>query len=149
MIIWFWQWVVKQLVGGALDIQLRQLRENGLDGLAIYKEIRTMRENLDQIADKEMQQIVDLLDAALQAKTDDEKLNLFHEARDNVRTVVVKLMAERQKLLRRLQIARIAAQVRQLIDRETKAQNATESLGNLPEQQQDQATLSTLQDQRK
>ena len=113
-----------ELVAAVLDIQLRQLEENGLKGLPIYHDIASMKGNIGELMKDDMEAIVQLLVEA-QEGTQAERLAKFNEARGKIREVVVQLMAERQKLYRRMQIAKLAAEVRQLIALETKAYNTT------------------------
>ena len=120
--------LTRELASGVLSIQIRQLRENGLDNLPIYDEIRQMRKNIDGLVEQEMDEVVELLVKAQLAAKQKDKLEHFNQARTKIREVVLSLMAERQKLLKRLQIARIAAQVRELISLETKAHGTTTSL---------------------
>ncbi|MCY2992952.1 MAG: hypothetical protein NTY19_34485, partial [Planctomycetota bacterium] len=139
--------MARDLVSNILDLQIRQFRENGLDDLPIFKEIEGMRGNLDKLVDAQMQDIVQLLVKA-QEGTPEERLARFNEARGKIREVVLRLMAERQKLLRRLQIARIAAQVRQLIALETRTMNGTASLPEKPTGVREPLVLSNIEDQR-
>jgi len=136
-----------ELVSGVLDIQLRQLKENQLEHLPIYAEIKSMRGNLDELVGDEMQVVVQLLVDAQQGETD-HRLKKVNEARDVIRQVVVALMAERQKLLKRLHIARIAAQVRQLIVLERDTLEQTKNLPAAKIDEREQLTLETDQDQR-
>nr|MCU0872510.1 hypothetical protein [Pirellulaceae bacterium] len=138
--------LARELVSSILDIQIRQFEENGLSTLPIFKEVREMRGNLDGLVEKEMQGIVQLLVKAQDAGQE-EQIAIINQARGEIREVVVRLMAERQKLLRRLQIARIAAQVRQLILMETKALNVTQALPTMAESDRDPAHKTTIQDQ--
>ena len=103
-----------QLVSGVLDIQIRQLRENGLSELPVYQDIVKMRSNIDRMVEGDMQEVIDLLVKA-QVGAEAERLQAFTAARDKTRDLVVRLMAERQKLYRRMQIAKMAAEVRALI----------------------------------
>ena len=100
-----------ELVSAVLDIQLRQLEENGLKGLPIYRDIASMKGNIGELIKDEMEEIVQLLVEA-QEGTQAERLAKFNAARGKIREVVVQLMAERQKLYRRMQIAKLAAEVR-------------------------------------
>ena len=136
-----------ELVSSVLDIQLRQLKENQLEHLPIYSEIKSMRGNLDELVGNEMQEVVRLLVEAQQGETT-QRLQKVDEARDLIREVVVALMAERQKLLKRLHIARIAAQVRQRILLERDTLNQTKGLPAAKIGQREQLTLDTIQDQR-
>lgn len=136
-----------ELVSSVLDIQLRQLKENQLEHLPIYSEIKSMRGNLDKLVEHEMQEVVKLLVEAQQGETT-QQLRKVNEARNVIREVVVALMAERQKLLKRLRIARIAAQVRQLILLERDTLDQTKELPAAKIDQREQLTLDTIQDQR-
>jgi hypothetical protein len=139
--------LARELVSGILEIQIRQLRENGLVDLPIYQEIVAMSQNVDALVDQQMQEVVDLL-AAAQAGTRQQRLEHFELARTRTRDVVVRLLAERQRLLRRLQVARLAAEVRQVIVLENRALEATSTLNERPASQRESAALATVQDQR-
>jgi len=134
-----------ELVSSVLEIQLRQLKENQLEHLPIYSEIKSMRGNLDELVGREMQEVVRLLIEAQEGETA-QRLQKVHQARDVIREVVVALMAERQKLLKRLHIARITAQVRQLILLERDTWNQTKGLPAAKIAQREQLTLDTSQD---
>src|SRR4051794_14106091 len=108
-----------ELVASVLEIQMRQLEENGLKGLPIFKDIASMKGNIGELMKDDMERVVQILVAAQEGSQKD-RLAKFNEARGVIREVVVKLMAERQKLYRRMQIAKLAAQVRELIVLETK-----------------------------
>ena len=140
--------MARELITGILDIQIRQLEENGLRELPIYGEIRTMRDNIDVVAKDKMESVVKALLHAQDATDSKQRLERFNTARDEIRSVVRDLMAERQKLLRRLQIARVSAQVRELIRREEKILTATQRITNLPQIEAERATLVAHQDQR-
>ena len=101
--------LARELLSSVLDIQLRQLRENGLDQQQVFGDIRDMRTHLDRLLNEQMEDVVDLLVKA-QEGLPRERVSHFNAARDKTREVVVQLMAERQKLYRRLQIAKAAAQ---------------------------------------
>ena len=136
-----------ELVLGVLDVQLRQLEENGLEKLPIYAEIKSMRSNLDQLVDRQMQDVVNLLVKGQRSEGKDRE-QIEQEARGKIRTVVVSLMAERQKLHKRMHLAKLAAQIRQLIGSETKVLNRTRTLSEESPQNRERATLTTLEDQR-
>ena len=50
--------MARQLVGAVLDIQLQQLRENGLDAYEIYGDIQQMRGDLDKLIESEMPEVM-------------------------------------------------------------------------------------------
>ncbi|TWT30935.1 hypothetical protein [Blastopirellula retiformator] len=141
------QAMARDLVTSILDIQLRQFEENGLESMPVYLEIKTMRDNVDGLVGSEMQTVVDLLVKA-QAGDDASRLKHFNEARDQIRDVVLALMAERQRLYRRLQVAKLAAQVRELIQIEDRTHDRTVGLLDQPVQHRESIALTVIQDQR-
>ena len=140
--------LARELITGVLDIQLRQLEENNLQTLPIYKDIKEMRTNIDTVEAAKMQRVVDAL-IRVQEQTDPQKrLEGFNEAREEIRVVVRDLIAERQKLLRRLQVARLAAQVRELIRREEGILGSTQETTSLPKSEGERLLLATAADQK-
>ncbi len=139
--------MAKELITGILDIQIKQLKENGLDKLPIYAEIVSMRKNIDKLVEAEMLDVVDILIKA-QNGPSAERQARFNEARDKIREIVVKLSVERQNLLRRLKIAELAAQVRRLIQLETGVLRVSQTLPEQAAGKREQATLATIEDQR-
>ena len=136
-----------QLVTGLLDIQLRQLEENGLQDREIYRDIRTMRNNIDELVAQEMKEVVARLVVA-QEGSDEERLAKFQAARPAMRKVVVGLMAERQRLQRRLKSARLAAEVRRLLEQQTSVHQWTAEAAELPDGVRQQRTLQLSEDQK-
>ncbi|MCA9174303.1 MAG: hypothetical protein KDB14_07425 [Planctomycetales bacterium] len=136
-----------QLVTGVLDIQLRQLEENGLQQAEIYRDIRAMRENLDALVDGEMQEIVGLLVTA-QEGTVDQRRETFQQVRPAIREVVVRLLAERQRLQKRLKTARLAAEVQRLLERQSNVYEDTGASMELPTGVRDRRALELAEDQR-
>src|SRR5262245_30646523 len=100
--------LAEELVSAVLDIQLRQLDENGLQSLPIYRDIATMKGNVAGLVRGDMDAVVQLLVEAQEVAPSlrDAKLNA---ARAKIRDVVVQLMAERQRLYRRMHIAKLSA----------------------------------------
>jgi predicted DNA-binding protein YlxM (UPF0122 family) len=135
-----------ELVNAVLDIQLRQLAENGLAQRAIYKDIASMKGNIGELMKDDMEAIVQLLVQA-QEGSQEQRLEKFNQARGKIRAVVVQLMAERQKLYRRMQIAKLAAQVRELIAMQTKTRTVTKSLPQRKLEERERLTLTTIEDQ--
>ena len=122
--------MARQLVAGVLDVQIQQLEENSLVKLELYRDIRGMREHLDELVDAEMAEVVAVLERMQEAPPQDRE-KLLVEARQKSRDVLVRLLVERQNLLRRLRVAEIAAQVRRLIEMQSKVLADTRTL---PEQ---------------
>src|SRR5205814_9933928 len=81
-----------ELVSAVLDIQLRQLEENGLKSLPIYRDIASMKLHLGTLARHEMDAIVQLLVEA-QEGDQGQRLAKFNAARAKIRQVVVERMA--------------------------------------------------------
>ncbi|HEX3997630.1 MAG TPA: hypothetical protein VHX65_03670 [Pirellulales bacterium] len=139
--------LARELVGNMLDVQLKQLEQNGLQKLEIYRDIQTMRKHIDSLVEADMREVVALLVKAQQADPKDRG-PLFTQARTKIRTIVTKLLAERQNLARRLRVAELAAQVRSLIEKQTNVRKTTESLSDQAQQRQVELALVTIQDQR-
>jgi len=135
-----------ELISSVLDVQLRQLAENGLKELPIYRDIASMKGNIARMIDDEMEMIVQLLVEA-QAGSEPQRLAKFNAAREQVREVVVRLMAERQKLNRRMQVARLAADTKQLLALQSKVHEATVSLPQRKQDERERLTLATIEDQ--
>jgi hypothetical protein len=139
--------LARELVSSILDIQLQQLEENGLQSLPLHRDIVQMRRNIDGLVEAEMADVVNLLLAA-QDQEPAQREATFLEARHKTREVVVRLAIERQNLLRRLQTAELAAQVKRLIGMETVVANATQSLVEQAKLKQEAGLLAAIQDQR-
>lgn len=139
--------MTRQLLDGVLNLQMQQLEENGLTDLPVYRDIRLMREHLQEIVDQEMVKVVELL-AKAQAGTPKDRDATFIEARQMVRSVVVRLSAERQSLLRRLKAAELAEQAQRLIALQTDVEAATRTLPEEAEQRREATLLKTQEDQR-
>ena len=139
--------MTRDLLGGVLDVQLRQLEENGLSNQEIYRDIKLMRQNLNHLVETEMSKVVDLLVEA-QKLPKEKREAVFVEARQQIRNVVRQLAIERQNLLKRLKIAELAEQVRRLIRHETVVQTATKGLPAEPRARQEALTLKAIEDQR-
>ena len=139
--------LARELVKNLLDVQMQQLEENGLTDRPLYRDVKTMRENIDGLVEAEMTEVVGLLLRA-QADQTARRDETFLEARQKIGEVLAGLLAERQNLSRRLRTAEIAAQVRRLIDLETIVRDDTLSLPMQNREQREVRQLATLADQR-
>ena len=139
--------MAQELVAGVLDVQVRQLEENGLANRPIHAEITAMRGNIDALVNREMQEVVVLLSKA-ETATAEERATLVKDARALVRGIVARLSMERQQILRRLRVADIAAQVRRLIGRQKEVATTTDSLPRQPDGKRESLTLAAIEDQR-
>ena len=140
--------MASELVDSILRVQIRQLEENGLQEMQIYRDIKTMQANIGELVKTEMTQVVELLVEAQEAKTERVQEQKFVEARKLIRQIIIQLAVERQKLLRRLKTAEIAEQVRRLIRLETSALDTTKSLPAQTPTRREQLALKTIEDQR-
>lgn len=139
--------MARELVAGILDVQLRQLEENELQSTELYKDIRTMREHVDALVEAEMPRLVQLL-GEVRSASEDQRGPKFVVARQKSREILVELLAQRQTVLRRLRMAEMAAQVRQLIQSETKVLRTTQALPERQSPERETLTLATIEDQR-
>ncbi|MBA2113739.1 hypothetical protein [Bremerella alba] len=137
------QALTRQLVSQVLDLQAAQLKQNGLTNVPIYSDIVQMRENLDELIRNEMQGVVQKLILAQEVQGK-ERVTAITEARDEVRKVLLTFMAERQRLYRRMRLARLNAQVRELIAIQENVSTQTRSLQQLPIESRDSAALANL-----
>lgn len=139
--------MTRALLDGVLKLQLRQLEENSLTDLPLYRDIQLMRSHLQEIVDGEMPKVVDLLATAHAAPPDQRDANLI-AARQMIREVVVRLSTERQSLLRRLKAAELTEQVQRLIELQANVRTTTQKLGEENQSRQPAAILQTQEDQR-
>jgi len=137
------QSLTRQLVSQVLDLQAAQLKQNGLTEVPIYTDILQMRENLDELIRNEMQGVVQKLILAQEVQGQ-ERITAITEARDEVRKVLLTLMAERQRLYRRMRLARLNAQVRELITIQEDVSTQTRGLPQLPMESRDSVALANL-----
>ncbi|HMC12665.1 MAG TPA: hypothetical protein VKH44_15300, partial [Pirellulaceae bacterium] len=135
-----------ELVGAVLDVQLRQLDENGLKSLPIYRDIASMKGNIGGLMRTDMDAVVQLLIEAQEGKPED-RLAKLNVARAKIRDVVVQLMAERQKLYRRMHVAKLAAEVKQLIALQIRTHDVTASLPERRSDERERLALATIEDQ--
>ena len=124
--------MARDIVSTILDLQLRQLEENSLTHLTIYGDIKGMRGEIDTLVKSEMPEVIELL-VKMQKGSREERERYFGEVRTKVREIIVTLSTERQKLLRRLRIAKLESQIRQLIERQSAVRQATTMLLSRPE----------------
>lgn len=137
------QALTRQLVSQVLDLQAAQLRQNGLTEVPIYSDILQMRGNLDELIRNEMQGVVQKLMLA-QHSEGQARIDAITGARAEVRNVLLALMAERQRLYRRMRLARLHAQVRELISVQEQVSTQTRELPGLPMESRDSVALANL-----
>lgn len=138
--------MARELIVGVLEIQLRQLEENGLQELPIYREIGLMREHIGELIDTEMAQVVDKLAAAQRLPVADREA-AFVDARQMIRAIIIRLTTERHQLLRRLKVAELAEQTRRLIRVQSAVQTATKQLPTESRARQESLAIKLVEDQ--
>lgn len=139
--------MARDLVGGVLDVQILQLEENGLTGLDLYRDIRDMRAHLDELIEAEMPEVIAILDR-IEPSPAAERERLLQAARQQSREILVRLLAERQNLLRRLRIAEMAAQVLRLIEMQSAVLEATRSLPERAASEREATVVAAIEDSR-
>lgn len=136
----------RRLVAEVLDLQLRQLRENGLQDRPLFAEILSMRDNLEQLVRGDMREVEQLLRQA-ERGTDQQRRTRIDEARRRIRQIVLSLTDQRARLRRRLGVARLAEQVREAIALQDQVLETTRRLTRQPRESQERETLSAIEDQ--
>ena len=139
--------IARQLVGEVLDVQLQQFRDNNLTSHPWYGEIRSMRDHLDALVAKQMKDVVDILEKA-DLSDNAQRLKAYEAARSKSREILVRIQVEEQILLRRLKIAELARQIRQLIEHQAKVHKDTEVIPGEPADRRPELNLAALEDQR-
>ncbi len=139
--------MARDLVGGVLDVQILQLEENGLTGLDLYRDIRDMRAHLDELIEAEMPEVIAILDRIEQSSAAEREM-LLQAARQQSREILVRLLAERQNLLRRLRIAEMAAQVLRLIEMQSAVLETTRSLPERAASEREAMVVAAIENSR-
>lgn len=137
----------RALLMHVVDVQLQNLEENGLQELPIYREIQSMRLNVDRLVDGEMQHVVDLLEEVHGAAAEDS-IESHARIREMARGIVAQLMAERQRITRRLKSTELQSGARRLIDAQERTAGQTAQLKELPPDRQETEVHSAVEAQR-
>ena len=140
--------MAQELVSRILDLQVRQLEENGLENLQLYRDIVGMQKNIAGLIEAEMSEVVELLREGQEQDDEAVRVDAVKRAREMIRGIVVRLSLERQNLLRRLKTAELAAQVKRVIGLQTIVRDVTAAVPKQPGNRQEALTLSAIQDQR-
>lgn len=138
--------MAKRLVADRLNEQILQLEENGLTNLPLYAELREMQGHLDELVETHMKEVLLALEQLLQAPPEKQAV-LLQLAREKSRDVLVRLLIEREKILRRLRIAEIEERVVRLIERETGVLERTRKVPIENTVQQAAAAVAIREDQ--
>lgn len=141
--------IARDLIRTTLDVQVRQLEDNRLAGdNPLYQEVIRMRSSIDGLMAGEMRSVVDLIERARTAEGPAREA-AFNEARGQVREIVGRLSEERARLRRRLRLARLSADARQVLQLQVAVHDATRGLVELQDPRRlEAAALRTIEDQR-
>lgn len=91
----------RQVVASVLDVQLRLLEDNGLQGVSLYQDVEFARARLEQILAGEMKELAALLTAAEEPSAAEPTAQL-RLVRRLSRQAAIGLLAERTRLRERL-----------------------------------------------
>ena len=80
-----------ELVSRILDLQLRQLEENGLSHLQLFRDIGSMRKNIKGLVEAEMLEVVEILAQAQTQDDPDLRFQAVQKARGMIREIVARL----------------------------------------------------------
>ena len=142
--------LASELLKRILDIQLRQLRENGLEKEPYFAAIEKMRDNIDELLQTSMQGVVKILEEAM-TKDPEAQKESFKEASVKVREIVQTLYLEKHNLIARLKAAALAAEIRRLISHQGRVRDDTVDISEdaaADEDSRDAQQLSVIEDQR-
>jgi hypothetical protein len=127
-----------------LNEQLQRLRDNRMEGLPAFGDIKQTHESLTELLRDEMAKTSEeLVKARQQSLPHREAMD-----RGRLRTTLQVLTQERDRTRRRLQVAELAGDFRELIDRQTAVQEDTMRLSETPDEQRVEQTLEVLDDQK-
>ena len=142
--------LASELLKRILDIQLRQLRENGLEEEPYFAAIEKMRDNIDELLKKNMQGVVEILEGALGKDPEAQKED-FKKASLEVRKIVQTLYLEKHNLIARLKAAALAAEIRRLISHQGSVRDDTQDISTdaaADNDSRDAQQLSVIENQR-
>ncbi len=106
-----------------------------------------MRDQIDALVEAEMPRLLELL-GEIQTADDAQKGLRFGRAREQSRAILVELLAQRQAVLRRLRMAELAAQARQILQSQTRVLATTQGLSQQPPAEREPLVLAAVEDQR-
>ena len=125
--------LLRELLTQVLDARLRQLEENAMTALPLYNDLAAMRRRSDELIRKEMTDAVALLDQAASAHTA-AGTQAFRAAQEKMHQILLRLLAERERLRVRRKQAELIDRLRVVIARQKAVRRATLALGGADEQ---------------
>ncbi len=110
--------LMQELLKGVLQMHLKQLEENKMSKLPLYNDLKLMQKRSASLIDKEMKEAVTLLSEAY-ALQGDERAKTYKEAQEKMHKILLRILAERERLRLRRQLADLIERVRSLIGGQT------------------------------
>ena len=127
------QRLLREMLTQVLDTRLRQLEENAMTAMPIYKDLAAMRSRGDDLVRKEMTDAVALLDRAASGGAAD-RTAAFKAAQTKMHQILLRLLAERERLHLQRKRAELIDRLRIVIARQKAVRRATLSLAGAAEQ---------------
>ena len=118
--------LMQELLEGVLRTQMKQLEENQMVNLPLYGHLKEMKARSADLVRKRMTAAVNLLTEARAARGDD-RTKLYKAAQKEMHEILVSILAERERLRLRRQLAELVDRTRFLIA--TQKAIHTETLG--------------------
>jgi hypothetical protein len=118
-----------ELLDGVLQSHMRQLEENGLSHVPLYKDLTALRGRTEELVKKEMTEAVELLSKAAAAGKD-ERTGLYKAAQDKMHEILLRVLAERERLRLRRQLGDLIDQVQLLTRRQQAIRRDTLALSD-------------------
>ena len=125
--------LTSELVAALLESHIQQLEDNKLQDLPLYKDLIDMRGRMSDLAAKMMPAVIDLLTEASEA-TGAQRTQLIGKAQDRMRDILLKLLAERERIRIRRQQALLIERLTEIIGKQKAARTSTLALGPTDEQ---------------
>ena len=125
--------LTSDLLSALLQSHIQQLEDNKLTDLPLYKDLVDMRARMGELTMKMMPEVIDLLVQATDA-TGDDRLALINQAQGKMREVLLRLLAERERIRVRRQQAELIERLSEIIGKQKNTRSATIALGGMDEQ---------------
>jgi len=106
--------LMQELLQGVLQRHLKQLEENKMGNLQIYNDLKDMQKRSTALAGTQMKEAVALLSEAYLLK-DSARADKYKQAQTKMHQILLRILAERERLRLRRQLAELVERVRSLI----------------------------------
>ena len=134
--------LTRELLITLLDAHLKQLQENQLITCPLYVDLTAMRGRVDELIKQDMTEAVTFLTQAAE-RTGAERTRLYKAAQQKIQQIVLRLLAEQERLRMRRTAAELIERVRLILGRQKATRRATLVLTEANEQ----AVAATVQSQ--